>query len=61
LRAALQAQALQAYPPPRRTLNLLSCGGGYAIAVWGGFSVEGRWVWRWKDRIDRQFVARYSQ
>jgi NADH dehydrogenase FAD-containing subunit len=60
LRAALQAQALQAYSPPRRALSLLSCGERYAIAVWGGFSVEGRWVWRWKDRIDRQFVARYS-
>ena len=60
LRAALQAQSLQAYSPPKRTLNLLSCGERYAIAVWGGFSVEGRWVWRWKDRIDRQFVARYS-
>jgi pyridine nucleotide-disulfide oxidoreductase family protein len=61
LRAALQAQALQAFPPPKRTLNLLSCGGQHAIAEWGGFSVEGRWVWRWKDRIDRQVVARYSQ
>ena len=60
LRAALQAQVLQAYSPPRRTLSLLSCGERYAIAVWGGLSVEGRWVWRWKDRIDRQFVARYS-
>ena len=60
LRAAWQGQPLQPYPPQKRTLNLLSCGGRHAIAVWGGLSVEGAWVWRWKDRIDRQFVARYA-
>ena len=60
LRAALAMQALTAYPPPARTLNLLSCGNRYAIAAWGTFSVEGTWVWRMKDRIDRQFVSRYS-
>jgi pyridine nucleotide-disulfide oxidoreductase family protein len=60
LRAALQGHALTPYRPQKRTLNLLSCGARHAIAVWGGFSVEGAWVWRWKDRIDRQFVARYA-
>lgn len=60
LLAALAMQALTAYLPPARTLNLLSCGGRYAIAAWGVFSVEAGWVWRWKDRIDRQFVTRYS-
>lgn len=59
LRAAIAMQALTAYPPPARTLNLLSCGSRYAIAAWGTFSVEGAWVWRLKDRIDRQFVQRY--
>ena len=61
LRAALQGAPLAAYAPQRRTLNLLSCGGRHAIAVWGGFSVEGGWVWRWKDRIDRRFVATYAK
>ncbi|MEO8014191.1 FAD-dependent oxidoreductase [Polaromonas sp.] len=60
LRAAWQGQPLKPYAPQQRTLNLLSCGGRHAIAVWGGLSVEGAWVWRWKDRIDRQFVARYA-
>ncbi len=57
---ALGALPLAAYAPPARTLNLLSCGGRYAIAAWGPFSVEGAWVWTLKDRIDRQFVRRYS-
>ena len=60
LLATLAAQALTPYAPPARTLNLLSCGSRYAIAAWGPFSVEGGWVWRLKDRIDRQFVQRYS-
>ncbi|MDR3455396.1 MAG: FAD-dependent oxidoreductase [Rhodoferax sp.] len=60
LAAALAEQPLQAYRPPRRTLNLLSCGTGYAIASWGPLSLGGRWVWRWKDTIDRRFVQRYG-
>ena len=60
LRAAMESRALMPYQPQKRTLKLVSCGGRYAIAVWGGFSVEGAWVWRWKDRIDRRFVAAYS-
>ena len=60
LRAAWRGKPLKAYQPQQRTLNLLSCGGRHAIAVWGGLSVEGAWVWRWKNRIDREFVARYA-
>jgi NADH dehydrogenase FAD-containing subunit len=58
LRAAWQGQPLAPYAPPRHTL--ISCGGRDAIAAWGGLHVQGRWVWRLKDRIDRGFVARYS-
>ena len=60
LRAALVGQPLTPHTPPARTLNLLACGARYAIASWGDLSFEGRWVWHWKDRIDRKFVARYA-
>lgn len=60
LRAALQGQPLVPYAPPKRTLNLLACGDRYAIGAWGKLSFEGRWVWRWKDRIDRRFLAAYA-
>ena len=60
LQAAVCGQPLRPYQPPTRTLNLISCGERYAIAAWGGLHVEGRWVWRLKDRIDRGFVARYA-
>ena len=60
LLAAMAGQALRHYSPQNRTLNLLSCGEKKAIAVWGGASLSGSWVWRLKDRIDRKFVATYT-
>ena len=47
--------------PPKNTLNLLSCGDHYAIATWGDYSAQGRWVWWLKDWIDRGFIKRYSR
>lgn len=49
--------ALRGYAPQRRALSLISCGARYAIAEWNGLSAEGAWAWRWKDRIDRRWVA----
>ncbi|MEO8137191.1 MAG: FAD-dependent oxidoreductase, partial [Betaproteobacteria bacterium] len=60
LLATLQGGPLRTYSPRRRSLYLLACGPRYAIASWGRLSAEGRWVWRWKDRIDRGFVARFA-
>ena len=60
LRHALDGQALQPHIAATRTLNLVSCGERNAIAAWGNWSAEGRWVWWLKDRIDRGFVARYA-
>ena len=60
LRRFFGGEELHAWQPQKRSLNLLACGERRAIASWGGWSLEGRWVWRWKDHIDRAFVARYS-
>jgi NADH dehydrogenase FAD-containing subunit len=59
LRAWVAGGALQPHRPPQRTLNLVSCGQREAIAAWGPLAAQGRWVWHWKDRIDRGFIARY--
>ena len=61
LRQALAGQALQPHEAPTRTLNLVSCGERSAIAAWGEWSAQGRWVWWLKDRIDRRFVALYAK
>jgi len=59
LRAALQGAPLTRFKPQRRFLALISTGERHAVGVWNGFAWQGRWAWRWKDRIDRRFVARY--
>jgi pyridine nucleotide-disulfide oxidoreductase family protein len=61
LRATLTAKPLKIYKPQSRSLYLLSCGAQYAVASWGSFAVEGRWVWHWKNKIDRAFVAKYRR
>jgi NADH dehydrogenase FAD-containing subunit len=62
LRAALQedAAAMRAYVPQQHALSLIGAGNKYAVASWGRWSVSGNWVWAWKDRIDRRFIARYK-
>ena len=60
LRAWCEARALARWTPQARALYLISTGDKHAMATWGGFSWSGRWVWHWKDRIDRQFMRRFS-
>jgi pyridine nucleotide-disulfide oxidoreductase family protein len=61
LRAAIEGAApLRVYRPQRQHLVLLATADGRAIASRGPLGAEGRWVWRWKDRIDRSFVGRFA-
>lgn len=60
LRRAAHELPLARYVPQRQSLALISTGGRHAIASRGPFVAEGDWVWRWKDRIDRQFMAKYA-
>jgi len=60
LRATVAGGRLKRYSPQRRALMLLSCGGRYAIASRCPISAEGRWVWCWKDWIDRRWVRSLS-
>jgi selenide,water dikinase len=61
LRAAIEGRALRRHVPGRRYLALISAGDRYAIGTRDGFSFEGEWVWRWKDRIDRAFARKYNE
>jgi selenide,water dikinase len=60
LRERLASRPLHPYQPQARALYLISTGDRYAIASWGGLSIAGAWVWRWKDHIDRKFMRRYQ-
>ncbi|MDE1953546.1 MAG: FAD-dependent oxidoreductase [Betaproteobacteria bacterium] len=59
LHAMLRAQPPAVYQPQRRFLVLLNTGDGRAIASRGALGWQDRWVMRWKDRIDRDFLDRY--
>jgi len=61
LRAAAHGSALATHVTNHRYLALVSTGRRHAVGAWGGLAFQGGWVWRWKDRIDRRFVARYAQ
>lgn len=59
LRAALgSGEAMRRYKPQRDYLKLVSLGGKSALADKYGLGLRGRWLWRWKDRIDRAFMDR---
>ena len=59
LKRALRGQQPRRYVPQRLALALIGTGDGRAVGTYGPLSVEGEWVWRWKDAIDRKFVQRY--
>ncbi|MGV8935676.1 MAG: FAD-dependent oxidoreductase [Allorhizobium sp.] len=61
LLAAARGQALRPYKPRRRSLYLLVSGPDRAVFSWGLLGAAGHWAWRWKDRIDRKFIARFRR
>jgi selenide,water dikinase len=59
LRARLAGGRLRRYRPQRDFLALLNLGERRALGAKRGVAFAGRFVWRWKDRIDRRFVERF--
>lgn len=59
LRRTLRGVPTLSYGPQRNQLALISCGAKYAIASRGGWTAEGEWAWRWKDWLDRRWIARF--
>ena len=47
------------FRPQSRFLSLISTGEKYALGTRNGLAVSGRWVWEWKNRIDRRFMERF--
>lgn len=61
LRRRIMGQPLRPHDAQRTYLAILSTGDGRAIAGKGRWlALEGAWVWRWKDLIDRRFMARFA-
>lgn len=60
LRAALSGGAMRPFQPQRDYLKLISLGDQRALADRSGMRAAGGWLWRWKDRIDRKFMAKFA-
>ena len=60
LRASLTGAPLRAFRPQRAYLKLISLGDRRAMASKFGLRLQGRWIWHWKDRIDRRFMALFQ-
>ncbi|MEM9448027.1 MAG: selenide, water dikinase SelD [Cyanobacteria bacterium P01_E01_bin.6] len=61
LRRAVLKQPLQAFQPQKEFLILVGTGDESAIASRGMITVGPfRWLWNWKDRIDRVFMDQFT-
>ena len=61
LRRSILGRPLKRFNAQRRFLVMIGTGDRRAVATKGRFVVEGAWVWRWKDWIDRRFMARFNE
>ena len=61
IRALIVGGPLRIYRPQHDFLTLLNLGDGKALGTKWGRSVEGRWVMKLKDWIDRRFMRRFQE
>lgn len=60
LRRAVAGEALKSFRSQDLFLSFISTGDRRAVVSRGDFAMTGRWVWRWKDWVDRRFMARFA-
>ncbi|MBX2824787.1 MAG: selenide, water dikinase SelD [Gammaproteobacteria bacterium] len=60
LRRYVLGKPLKIYKPQSQFLSLMALGQKEAIASRNGIVLSGQWVWRWKDHIDKTFMARFT-
>ena len=59
LQRVLLGRLPRPFRPQRRFLTLVSTGGRHAVGSRGPWSFDGAIIWRWKDWVDRRFMAKY--
>ncbi len=60
LRADLTGTSRESYHPQQSYLKLISLGAKSALAGRGALALAGPPMWRWKDRIDRNFMNKLN-
>jgi selenide,water dikinase len=61
LRRVALGEPTEPYVPQSHYLSIIGTGDGRAVATRSGWAIEGAWVWRWKDHIDRRWMRRYRK
>ena len=60
LQCALSAEPLSAYRPQPSALAIIGTGDRNAVASWRECAAEEKWIWRWKEYIDRRWMRQYQ-
>ncbi len=61
LERAVQNKTLKKFTLQKKFLALISTGNKYAIASRSNWSLEGAWLWKIKDWIDRRFMDNFNK
>ncbi len=61
LARAVQNEPLKPFTPQKNFLGLITTGDKYAIASRSNWSLEGAWLWKIKDWIDRRFMDNFNK
>jgi selenide,water dikinase len=61
LRRVVLGQAPEPFVPQARYLSIIGTGDGHAVATRGSWAIEGAWVWRWKNHVDRKWMRLYQR
>lgn len=61
VRRLLLGTALKVYKPQTDFLSLMATGSKTAIGNRGFLTVQGAWVWYWKDKIDQKFMNQFRK
>jgi selenide,water dikinase len=61
LRRVVLGQAPEPFMPQARYLSIIGTGDGCAVATRGSWAIEGAWVWRWKNHVDRKWMRLYQR
>lgn len=60
VRAAFAGGTFDRYVARKEALALISIGRKYCLATRGDWTLEGEWLWRVKDWIDRRWIRRFQ-